>query len=59
MAAGLSDAEIAERPVVAVGTVKAHGHNICGKLGARNRTQAIARAREVGVIWSPWDVGRP
>jgi LuxR family maltose regulon positive regulatory protein len=43
---GLSNREIAERLTVAPGTIKAHLHNVYGKLGVQGRTQAIARARE-------------
>jgi LuxR family maltose regulon positive regulatory protein len=48
--AGLSNREIAEELVLTVGTVKWHLHNIYGKLQAHNRTQAVARARELGVL---------
>jgi LuxR family maltose regulon positive regulatory protein len=47
MAAGLSNREIADELVLAMGTVKAHLHNIYGKLGVRGRVQAAARAREL------------
>lgn len=50
MAKGLSNNEIAERLVLANGTIKTHAHNICGKLGARNRTQAILRAQQLGLL---------
>jgi ATP/maltotriose-dependent transcriptional regulator MalT len=50
VAAGLPNREIAERLIVAEGTIKTHLHNICGKLGAANRVQAIARARELRLI---------
>ena len=50
LADGLSNQEIAEELVVAVGTVKAHNHNIFNKLGATNRVQAITRARELGLL---------
>jgi len=50
LAAGLSNREIAEKLIVAVGTVKAHIHNIYGKLGVQSRTQAVARARELGIL---------
>ena len=50
MAAGRSNREIAAELVVAMGTVKAHLHNVYGKLGVRNRTQAAARARELGLL---------
>lgn len=50
LAAGLSNAQIADRLVVAVGTVKTHVHNIYGKLGAQNRAQAVTRATELRLL---------
>ena len=50
MAEGLSNREIAERLFVSIGTVKTHVHNICSKLAASSRTQAAARARELGLL---------
>jgi LuxR family maltose regulon positive regulatory protein len=50
MSAGLSNAEIARELVIGVGTVKTHANNIYGKLGVRGRVQAVARAREVGLV---------
>ncbi|NJN99546.1 MAG: hypothetical protein HC875_38320 [Anaerolineales bacterium] len=50
ISAGLSNSEIAEKLVVTVGTVKWHLNNIYGKLDVRSRTQAIARARELGLL---------
>jgi LuxR family maltose regulon positive regulatory protein len=50
MAAGLSNREIAEELIVAVGTVKAHLHHIYGKLGVGRRTEAAARARELQLL---------
>ena len=50
IAAGYSNAEIAERLVIAVGTVKRHINNLYGKLGAGSRTQALAIAREIGLM---------
>jgi len=47
MVTGASNSEIARKLVVAPGTVKAHIHNICGKLNVRNRTEATARAKEL------------
>lgn len=44
--AGLSNREIAARLFVSPNTVKSHIHNICGKLDARNRTEAAIRAKE-------------
>jgi ATP/maltotriose-dependent transcriptional regulator MalT len=50
VAQGLSNREIAGELVVSLGTVKTHIHNICGKLDAGSRTQAIARARALKLI---------
>ncbi len=50
MAEGLTNQQIAARLIVALGTVKAHVHNISGKLGAQNRAHAVARARELGLL---------
>src|SRR5688572_26779429 len=50
LAAGLTNREIGERLVISPETVKKHSGNIYGKLGAGNRTEAVARAREMGVI---------
>ncbi len=50
LAAGLSYRDIADRLVVAQGTVKVHVHNIYGKLNVANRTQAILRGRELGLL---------
>ncbi|MEJ2208839.1 MAG: LuxR C-terminal-related transcriptional regulator, partial [Anaerolineae bacterium] len=50
IAAGLSNKEIAQQLVVSVGTVKSHAHNLYGKLGVSGRTQALARARELGLF---------
>ena len=50
LAAGLSNAEIAARLIVTVGTVKTHIKGIYGKLGVHSRTQAIIRAREIGLL---------
>lgn len=47
VAAGLTNSEVAEQLAIAPGTVKKHTGNIYGKLGAKNRTEAAARAREL------------
>ncbi|NTW97966.1 MAG: hypothetical protein HGB28_05380, partial [Oscillochloris sp.] len=50
IAEGATNQDIAERLVVSVGTVKTHLNHILGKLNARNRTEAVARARLIGLI---------
>lgn len=50
LADGLTNAEIGQALVLSVNTVKTHVGNIYGKLGARNRAQAIARARELDLL---------
>jgi LuxR family maltose regulon positive regulatory protein len=50
IAAGLSNREVAQRLVITPGTAKWHAHNIYGKLGVHSRTQAVARARELGLL---------
>ena len=46
---GLSNQEIARQLVLSVGTVKFHIHHIFGKLGVRDRPQAIAKAVQLGM----------
>jgi LuxR family transcriptional regulator, maltose regulon positive regulatory protein len=50
LAAGMANAEIAARLIIATGTVKRHLNNIYGKLGVESRTQAIARGKELGLL---------
>lgn len=50
LVAGLSNREISRKLYISLGTVKTHIHNIYGKLSARNRAQAIARAREKHLV---------
>jgi len=46
--AGKTNQEIADELFISVGTAKWHVHNILQKLGVSNRSQATARARELG-----------
>lgn len=50
MGRGKSNQQIAEDLVIAVGTVKAHASHVFGKLGVPNRTRAVIRARELGLL---------
>ncbi|MDO8915972.1 MAG: LuxR C-terminal-related transcriptional regulator [Coriobacteriia bacterium] len=50
IAAGLTNREIAERLYLSLFTVKAHARSIYDKLDAHSRTQAVARARELGIL---------
>jgi LuxR family maltose regulon positive regulatory protein len=50
IAQGATNQEIAERLVITVGTVKSHINHVLGKLGAHNRTEAVARARGLGLL---------
>lgn len=47
---GLSNHEISERLFLALSTVKGHNRIIFGKLQVQRRTEAIARARELGLL---------
>ena len=50
VAQGLSNAEISARLVISLSTVKGHTANIYSKLGVNNRTQAVSRARQLGLL---------
>jgi DNA-binding NarL/FixJ family response regulator len=50
LASGRTNSEIASSLFVSVGTIKSHTGNIYRKLEAKNRTEALARARELGLI---------
>jgi DNA-binding NarL/FixJ family response regulator len=50
LARGLSNREIADELVITEGTVKNHVSNLIEKLGVRDRTQAVLRGQELGLI---------
>jgi LuxR family maltose regulon positive regulatory protein len=50
MAEGLSNKEIGQKLYISAGTVKAHSSAIYRKLETANRTEAIARAKDLGLI---------
>ena len=50
IAAGRSNQRIARELFVSLDTVKKHVTHLLGKLGAANRTEAVARARQLGLI---------
>jgi DNA-binding CsgD family transcriptional regulator len=50
LASGKTNSEAARDLFVSVGTVKSHTGNIYRKLGARNRADALNRARSLGLI---------
>jgi len=49
VARGASNRQIAENLYLTEGTVKNHMSNILGKLGVRDRTQAVLKAKELGL----------
>jgi ATP/maltotriose-dependent transcriptional regulator MalT len=50
MAQGRSNAEIADELIIALGTVKAHSSSIYRKLDTRGRTEAVLKARQLGLL---------
>ena len=50
LAAGRSNQAIAAELVITLDTVKKHVTHVLGKLGATNRTEAVARARQLDLI---------
>jgi LuxR family maltose regulon positive regulatory protein len=50
IASGASNKKIASELVIAIGTVKRHTVNIFNKLGVENRTEAVAKARELNLM---------
>ena len=50
IAEGCTNQQIAEELIVSLSTVKTHARNIFGKLGVKNRTEAVAKARLFGLL---------
>ena len=50
LARGLSNREIADQLVITEGTVKNHVSSLIDKLGVRDRTQAVLKGQELGLI---------
>jgi DNA-binding NarL/FixJ family response regulator len=50
LASGRSNSEIGRELFISVGTVKTHTNNIYRKLGARNRAEALAKARKLQLV---------
>ncbi len=50
LAEGMPNPRIADQLVVTLDTVKKHDSHLLGKLGAANRTEAVTRARQLGLI---------
>lgn len=50
MAQGFSNQEIAEKVFLSIHTIKTHASNLFVKLDVKRRTQAISKAKELGVI---------
>jgi LuxR family maltose regulon positive regulatory protein len=50
IAEGLSNQEIAAKLYLSPNTVKVHSSNIYGKLGVNSRTQAVAKAKTLGIL---------
>jgi LuxR family maltose regulon positive regulatory protein len=50
VAQGLSNSEIGERLFLALNTVKGHNRRVFAKLQVQRRTEAVARARELGLL---------
>src|SRR5262249_19821211 len=50
IATGMSNQPVADKLFIPLGTTKWHLNQIFGRLQARNRTEAVARARELGLL---------
>ncbi|HEV7126732.1 MAG TPA: LuxR C-terminal-related transcriptional regulator, partial [Ktedonobacterales bacterium] len=58
IAQGLSNAEIGERLFLALDTVKGLNRKIFGKLQVQRRTEAVALARELGLVKALLETGK-
>jgi LuxR family maltose regulon positive regulatory protein len=50
IATGLTNREIGQRLYLSLNTIKVHTRNLYGKLGVNSRTQAVAKARDLGIL---------
>ena len=50
IASGMSNGQIAQKLYLTLNTIRAHSTHIFGKLGVHTRTEAVARAREIGLL---------
>ncbi|MEO6498932.1 MAG: LuxR C-terminal-related transcriptional regulator, partial [Mucilaginibacter sp.] len=50
MASGLSNREIADRLFVSLNTIKTHSSNVFVKMEVERRTQAVDKARKLGLV---------
>ena len=50
VAEGLSNQEVSKQLYLSANTVKTHLRNLYGKLGVNSRTQAVAKARGLGIV---------
>jgi LuxR family maltose regulon positive regulatory protein len=50
MAQGYSNQKIADKLYVSINTIKTHASNLVDKLGARNRVDALVRARDAKIL---------
>jgi DNA-binding NarL/FixJ family response regulator len=50
VATGASNKDIADKLIISEGTVKNHLSNILGKMGVKDRMQAVLKAKDLGII---------